>query len=112
MKQMFKSKKGSTDILIAGVIITIFFLTAVFISDVTQSFGGDTSEIAQDELAQDIKDKADESSLLSAGSIFLTVIKLALLDWNGTLELPFWIEALYSILAIILILAIISIFLP
>lgn len=107
---MFNNKKAINDISILAIIIFILFGTAILITYIDMEFGTDTDTFDTDELSSDVRDEAEgiegKVTDLSAVKVFVTVLRLAFFDFGNTLELPFWLDAIYTILAVIFILII------
>ena len=101
-----KSKKGVNDISIIAVIFFIFFLTAIIIPFINAEFGTTSSTVDTDNLAENVQSGASSISALSAFGVLKTVLLLAFFDFGNSLGLPFWLDAIYTVLAIIFILVI------
>ncbi len=100
---MMRSRKGITDPVIAMFILILFFGTAIIIPFINDSFNVALSEPDTDLFEQNIKDDADSVSTIDTLTVFLNVLKLALFDFENTLGLPFWLDAIYTVLAIMFI---------
>ena len=99
-------KKGINDISIITILIFIFFGTAIMIPFINEAFNTQASSFNLEGLDADIQqDSRDIREVgafdIDAFNIFLTVLKLAFFDFGGTLGMPFWLQAVYSILAIV-----------
>ncbi len=103
---LFNGKKGVNDISIITVIIFIFFGTAIVIPFINAEFNTSSSTFDTEGLAADVQQDAESVTTISAFNVLLTVFKLAFFDYSGTLGLPFWLEAIYTILAIVFIITI------
>lgn len=101
-----KGKKGVNDISIITIIIFIFFGTAIMIPFINSSFGTQASTLDTDALAGDIQQDAQSITSLSAFGVLRTVMLLAFFDFGGTLGMVFWMQGVYTILAIVFILII------
>ncbi len=101
-----KSKRGVNDISIIAVIFFIFFLTAIIIPFINAEFGTTSSTVDTDNLAGEVQSGASSISALSAFGVLKTVLLLAFFDFGNSLGLPFWLDAIYTVLAIIFILVI------
>lgn len=104
--KLFKSKKGINDISIIAIILSIFLFTSVMIEFINAEFGIGADTFDRDNLETLTKADADSVSKISGFTILLTVLKLAIFDWGNTLGLPFWLDIMYVILAIIFVLVI------
>jgi len=112
--RIFKHKKGVNDISIIAVILFIFLLTATLIPFVNAEFNQSIDVLDVDKIAGDVQAKSEEVASssgttitsLSAFGVLKTVIKLAFFDFSNTLGLPFWLDILYTGLAIIFFLVI------
>lgn len=112
--RMFKNKKGINDISIIAIILSIFLITAIIIPFVNSEFNRNISDIDTDTVTQKVKDDAERvpksSSVLGvnigAFDVMKNIIKLAIFDFGNTLGLPFWLDIVYTLLAIVFILVI------
>ncbi len=100
---LINSKKGINDISIIAVILSIFLLTAIIIPFVNAEFDTNIDTFDTDNFERNVKNDAESVSTLSAFTVLLTIIKLAFFDFGNTLQLPFWLDAIYTILAILFI---------
>lgn len=107
---MFRDKRAVNDITIISVLLFIFFLTAIIIPFINAEFGTEFIEADTDNIAQDIRDQSENIEAritnISAIGVMITVLKLAFFDFGNSLGLPFWLDAMYTILGIILVLVI------
>lgn len=101
--KLFKNKKGINDISIISVITSIFLLTAIIIPFVNAEFGTDSDTFNTEAFEQNVKKDAESVTTLSAFGILITLMKLALFDVGNTLNLPFWLDIVYTLLAVIFI---------
>lgn len=101
-----KGKKAVNDISIIALIIFIFFGTAIIIPFVNAEFDTEAIDVNEEGITQQIKDEARSVSVASSFQVLVTVTKLALYDFGNTLGLPFWFDAIYTVLAIIFILVV------
>lgn len=101
-----RGKKGINDISIITIIIFIFFGTAIMIPFINSSFGTSAGVPDTDKLADEVQEGAENISTLSAFGVLKTVLLLAFFDFGGALGMIFWLQALYTILAIVFILVI------
>ncbi len=102
MKKLFKSKKGFTDIFIGAAVLAIFFITAVLIPPIAESLNTEADTFDTDNLDQNVKNNADSINILSVSGLLITVLKLGLWDVGNTLSLPFWADAFYTFLGMVL----------
>lgn len=102
MKKLFRSKKGFTDIFIGAGILAIFFFTAVLIPPIAVALNTNVDTFDTDNLDQNVKNNADSINVLSVSGLLITILKLGLWDVGNTLSLPFWADAFYSFLGLIL----------
>lgn len=105
-RKLFKNKKGFNDIFIITIITFIFFGTSIMIPFVNAEFSTSFDTFDRDNLETLVKADAENVSTFSAFNVLITMVKLAFFDWDGTLNLPFWLEGIYTILGIVLILTI------
>ncbi len=103
---MFKDKKGVNDISIIAVFIFIFFGTAVIIPFINSEFGVGASNLDTDAVTGEVKEGASSVTAISAFGILTTVLKLAFFDFGNTLGLPFWLDAVYTVIGLLFILVI------
>ncbi len=101
-----RGKKGINDISIATILIFIFFFTAIMIPFVNAEFDTTADTFDTENFEGIVKDEAENVNVISAFTVLVTVFKLALFDFSDTLGLPFWLDMIYTVLAIILILVI------
>ncbi len=104
--KLFRNKKGINDISIIALIIFVFLGTSIIIPFVNNEFATTGDIFNSTIFEQNVKDDAENVNVLSAFEILITTLKLAFFDFGNTLGLPFWLDAIYSILAIIFILVI------
>lgn len=111
---MFRSKRGINDISIIAVILSIFLLTAVIVPFINVEFGTNVASLDPDKIKQDLRNDAEKipksSAILGvsigAFDVMKNIVKLAIHDFGDTLGLPFWLDLVYTLLAIIFILVI------
>lgn len=101
-----KGKKGLNDISIITIILFIFLATSIIIPFVNAEFETTADTFDNDEFTQGINDDAENVSTFSAFTILITATKLALHDFGDTLGLPFWLDAIFSALGIVLLITI------
>lgn len=107
MSKLFKNKKAINDISIIAILTFIFFMSAILIPYINAEFNvTDDVTYDTDGLASDIKDEGRSVGALSLYTVVVTIGKLAVYDFGNTLGLPFWLDAVYTVLAIIFILVI------
>ncbi len=104
--KLFSSKKAINDISIIAIIVFIFFASAIIIPFVNAEFGTASDTFDTDNFDSNIKDDAENITTLTAFKVLITVIKLAIFDFGNTLGLPFWLDAIYTVLAILFVLVI------
>jgi|TARA_Y100000310_G_scaffold345798_1_gene470087 hypothetical protein len=110
--EIFKGKKGINDISIIAVIASVFILTGIIIPFVNSTLGTDISTFDNDQFESNVKQTAQDASessvtsSISAFKVLTNVLKLAFFDFGDTLGVPFWLDILYTILAIIFVLVI------
>ena len=104
--KLFSNKRGFNDISIISVILAIFLLTSVIIPFVNAEFETEFSNLDEDAVLQQTRDDAESVSTLSAFTILKNIILLALFDFGDTLGLPFWLDLIYTLLAIVFMLVI------
>lgn len=109
-RSMFRDKRAVNDITIISVLVFIFFLTALIIPFINAEFTTGFVEPNTDNIAGEIVQQSEDIEVritdISAIGVMLTVLKLAFFDFGNSLGLPFWLDSIYTILGIILILVI------
>lgn len=103
---LFKDKKGINDISIIAIFTFIFFTTALIIPFVNSEFATGASNLDTDSITGEIKEGANSITAISAFGILTTVLKLAFFDFGNTLGLPFWLDGIYTVIAVLFILVI------
>ena len=98
-----KGKKAINDISILAVIGFIFFGTAIMIPFINSAIGTTSSTFNTDSFSSGVQQDADNVSKFNAFKVLLTILKLAFFDFGNTLALPFWLDAVYTFLAVIFI---------
>jgi len=104
--KFFKNKKAFNDITIVAGILSIFLITATLIPLISADLGSAADTFDTDAYEQGVKTEAENIGSLSAFTILLNVMKLAFFDFGNTLNLPFWLDIVFTILAVILILTV------
>lgn len=104
--RLFRNKKGINDISILTGIIIVFFLSALMIPFINAEFGTTSSEFDTESVRGEVQQDADSVGSINAFTVLLTVLKLGGWDFGDSLSLPFWLDALYSVLAIVFTLTI------
>lgn len=97
---MMRSKKGFNDISILMGIIFVFLFTAVIIPDVNSAFNQNADEFDSDAYHEGIQEQTRGTSDLNARIVLLNLMKLSLWDVGNTLNLPFWIDIFFTVMAI------------
>lgn len=106
MKKIIRSKRGINDISILAIIFSIFLLTAILVPFINSSFGSNIDSFDVDSFETGIKQEVSNVNVITAFSVLVNVLKLALFDWDGTLGIPFFLSIVYTLLAILFILII------
>ncbi len=108
--KMFSNKKAINDISIILIIVFIFLGTATVIPFIDDAFRTETDEFNTENLELGVLDETKELAQRIANTtpvkVFLNMLKLAFFDFGNTLGLPFWLDIIYTILAIIFVLVI------
>jgi len=98
---MFKNKKGVNDTSILIILCSILFLSALILPRVVIGLNETMDEYDIDTF------KDDEEGVLQliepSGNFFVNLYKLAFWDFSGSLGLPFWLQGMYSLLSIIIL---------
>ncbi len=107
MKKLFpEGKKAVNDISIIAVLTFILFGTAIIIPFVNSAVGTDADTFDIDNFEGNVRDDATSVSTISAFTVLITVLKLGLYDVGNTLGLPFWLDAIYTVIGLTLIIVI------
>lgn len=101
-----KGKKGINDISIIAILTFILFATAIIIPFVNEEFNIVADNFDTEGFEANVKNDAESVTAFSAFTVLVTVLKLALFDVGNSLGLPFWLDAIYTVIGIILILVI------
>lgn len=96
-------KRGVNDISIASGIFAVFILTAVLIPFINADFDTSFSEFDTDELKRDATEDTRKVTGFNAFTIMINVFRLAFWDFGDTLQLPFWLDAIFTLFTIILV---------
>lgn len=104
--KLFRNKKAINDISIIAIILTIFFSTAIIIPFVNAEFDTGFSSLNESTIAQQARNDAESVTAISAFTVLKNILKLSLFDIGNELGLPFWLDGLYTILAVIFILVV------
>lgn len=91
--------------IIAGI-LSVFLLSALILPLVTSAFGETADEWDTEGYETDIKEEARDVSTISAFSVIVNVMKLAFWDVGDELGLPFWLDLIFTLLAVVLILTV------
>ncbi len=104
IKRLFPNgKKGFNDIYVITVILAILIFTSAFLPFVNQAFGTSGSEFNTDGTFNQVIEDSESVSQFNAFTVLLNLLKLSIWDFGDSLGLPFWLDAFYTLLAIILI---------
>ena len=104
IKKVFpRGKKGFNDIYIIMVILSILIFTAAFLPFVDQAFGTSSSQFNTEKTFNQIVEDSENVEQFNGFTVLLNLLKLSIWDVGDSLGLPFWLDAFYTILAIILI---------
>lgn len=103
MKRLFKSRRGVNDVSILAGILGIILATAIIIPLINAEFNQSFTEFNVDGSVADAKQDAENVSTLNAFTVLLTVFKLMFWDFGDTLNLPFFLDAFYTLLALLFI---------
>lgn len=98
---LWKSKKGYNDMYLLSLVLGVFLLTAVLLPLIQSSFGTSQSRFDNDAFRQDVQEGSKSLTNLNAFTVFSTVFKLAFWDFGDTLDLPVWVDAFYTLLAVL-----------
>ena len=103
---LFRSKKGFNDMVIIASIIAVFLLSSILLPFVADAFGTEVSEYDIDNYKSEIEIETKDTASISGFTVLLNVMKLAFYDPGNTLALPFWLDMVYTLLAVVMILTI------
>ena len=106
MLRLFKDKKAINDISIIAVLTFILFGTAVILPFVNDEFNLNQDSFNEAQFDQNVRSDAENVNTISAFTILVTFLKLAFFDVGNSLGLPFWLDAIYTVISLMLILVI------
>jgi len=95
------------DLSIAVIILGIFIATAILITPIAGAFDVNIDELDSDNYISNIKDETRSVGIINTLTVMINVGKLATFDFGNTLNLPFWLDAFYTFLAIIFLIFVI-----
>ena len=104
--KLFKNKKAINDISIIAVLAFILLGTSIIIPFINTEFKTTADTFDESAFEDNVRNDAESVSTISAFTILVTFFKLAFFDFGDTLGLPFWLDAIYTLLGLILILVI------
>lgn len=104
--KIFSDKKAINDISIIAILTFILLGTAIVIPFMDSVTAQSTDNFDNDAFSSGIQGDAENTSTISAFRVLITMFKLAFFDIGNTLGLPFWLDAIFSVISIILILVI------
>lgn len=105
--KMFSNQKGFNDVSIITIILFIFVGTALILPFVNSEFNTsfDNENVADELMAEEFQD----ASAVGAGDILKSIGKIFFWTFG---DLPFWLDAIFVILRIILLITLIKNFTP
>ena len=106
MKRLFTSKRAVNDVSILAGILALFLISATIIPFINEEFQTGYSEFNVDGTVDEVKQEGKNVSTLSAFEILLTVFKLAFWDFGNTLNLIWFVDIFYTLMALIFIIVI------
>lgn len=101
--KLFKSKKGYNDVTIIAGILCIFVVTGIFLPYINEGFDQDVTTYNIEGIQDDIGQEAESVSKVGTFDIVISVVNMFYYSWGA---MPFWLEAIFFILRIVLILTI------
>lgn len=106
MIKLFSSRKGFNDVtILVGIMVTIF-LTAYILTYINIGFDTEYAEFDTDKTKDGAIQDAENVGTLDAFNVLITVLKLSTWDVGDTLNLYWWIDLFYTILALTFIITI------
>ncbi len=106
LSKLFKDKKAINDISIIAVLTFILLGTAIIIPFVNSEFNENIDTFDDEAFSSNVRSDAESATTISAFTILVTFFKLAFFDFGDSLGLPFWFDAIFTVLSLILILVI------
>ncbi len=107
--KLFRNKRGVNDISIASGIITVFILLGVFLPFINSSLSVQSPSVnttsIQTNVGQDVANIDGSFTTVSGLKIIVSVLKMFFWTFG---DLPFWLDAIFVILRIILVLILIK----
>jgi len=100
--RLLKNKKGFNDIVIIAGLGSILFLTALLIPYINEALDTDGAVYDVDGTQSDIQ-QASGGVGGNGLSVITTLLKLAFWDFTGSLGLPWWIQAMYTMISVLLV---------
>ena len=101
------NKKAQGDLGIITIILSIFLLTAILIEPVNQSFDVQADTLDTDRVTDNVRDNAEEldtvTDFILSFKVLGNILKLAFFDFGNTLNLPFWLDAVFTLLFIVFV---------
>lgn len=94
------------DISIMAGIVAVFLFLGVLIPVIQADLGADVTTYNAEGIKQETLDEASSASKISLFTVGITILKLAAWDFGDTLELPVWLDAVFTLMAITLVLLI------
>lgn len=104
--KLFKDKKAINDISIIAVLSFILIGTAVMIPFASSITNENFDTFNESTFERNVKNDAENAGTISAFTILITFFKLAFFDVGNSLGLPFWLDAIYTVIGLVLILVI------
>ncbi len=110
VKQLFKSKKAFNDVSIIAIILFIFIGTGIILTFVNDEFNLDGTNFNTDGVANQLVDSGlTDVSSIGVGGIIKSIGKVFFWTFG---DLPFWLDAIFLVLRIILLVILIRNFTP
>jgi len=108
--KLFANKKGVNDVSIIAIILSIFIFSALALTFVNAEFGTsdtgfNTEGVSNNLVSEDLSNVSD----IGVGSILVSLGKVFFWTFG---DFPFWLDAIYTILRIMLLVILIRNFTP
>lgn len=110
--KIFKNKKGFNDIVIVSIITFIFFGVGLIIPFVNTEFGTTSGTFDTDNVANELVQEQglkDQEIDVSIGAVFKSIGKMFFWTFG---DLPFWLDGIFLVLRIILVVVLARNFIP
>jgi hypothetical protein len=110
--EIWKSKKGNTDIAIFSFIVLVFVATSIFIPLIQAEVTTGTPQTTTNEDGETLLYDAQSRNSLTMVGVVINIFQLGFWDVDNDLGLPFWLDAMFSILLILAVVIMVNWIIP